>query len=211
MKYFTSDFHFNHANVIKYCNRPFETVDQMNEVLLKAWNEVVKPEDTVYFLGDFCFNPQKALEWLSKLNGEIIFISGNHDKTFEFQGKSKHIKWKGLYKQAGCKEIHQQLQVTLKNNQKVLLNHFPYLQVGTQVGGDIRYLEYRPENKGMVLLHGHSHCHYVKNKNMIDVGIDHNFKLYSEDDIIELIKDSRDFIPSRVTEFYEKKKLKEEI
>lgn len=87
MKYFTSDFHFNHANVIKYCNRPFETVDQMNEVLLKAWNEVVKPEDTVYFLGDFCFNPQKALEWLSKLNGEIIFISGNHDKTFEFQGK----------------------------------------------------------------------------------------------------------------------------
>ena len=206
MKYFTSDYHFNHANVIKYCNRPFNSVEDMNGALLHAWNSVVKPEDTVYFLGDFCFNSDKALEWLRKLNGTIIFISGNHDKTFVFKNKSKHIKWIELYKKAGCSEIHQQLELTLKNGAKVLLNHFPYLQKNEQVGGDIRYLEYRPINKGMTLLHGHSHCHYVKNKNMIDVGIDHSFKLYSEDEIIEIINSKEEFIPSRVTEFYAAKK-----
>ena len=48
MKYFfTSDSHFHHANIIKYCNRPFSSVEEMNQVMIERWNEVVKPDDVV--------------------------------------------------------------------------------------------------------------------------------------------------------------------
>jgi len=115
---FSSDTHFSHANIIKYCGRTLfmtrddkekynyyltaseeeqrkfivskESVNNMNEVLIKRWNERVKNEDTVFFLGDFCFkNSQnrgegenvKAKTWEEQLNGNIIFIKGNHDRN----------------------------------------------------------------------------------------------------------------------------------
>ena len=53
--FFTSDTHFGHANIIKYCNRPFSSLEEMNSTIIRNWNEMVKPEDTVFFLGDFCF------------------------------------------------------------------------------------------------------------------------------------------------------------
>jgi calcineurin-like phosphoesterase family protein len=93
MKYFfTSDFHLNHANIIKYCQRPFTSLEEMNETIIKNHNERVKPEDIVYFIGDFCFKnsiggkegeglPIKAEELVKKLNGKFIFIKGNHDRN----------------------------------------------------------------------------------------------------------------------------------
>lgn len=76
----TSDTHFYHANILKYCNRPFKDVDEMNEELVKRWNSVVKPNDIVHHLGDFCFGKKEnVLEILPKLNGKIDLILGNHD------------------------------------------------------------------------------------------------------------------------------------
>lgn len=85
--WFTSDTHFNHRNIIRYCNRPFYTVDQMNKILVGNWNSLVSPDDVVYFLGDFCFTYARRtrekrkdiLKWKEKLNGHIILIRGNHD------------------------------------------------------------------------------------------------------------------------------------
>lgn len=55
--FFTSDTHFNHANIIKFCNRPFKDVEQMNETLIANWNQVIGPDDTVFHLGDYNISP----------------------------------------------------------------------------------------------------------------------------------------------------------
>lgn len=93
MRYwFTADTHYGHANIIKYCNRPFDNVDEMNETLIKKHNERVKDEDTVFFIGDFCFKNSiggkkgegmlhKPKHYLDQLNGNFLFIKGNHDKN----------------------------------------------------------------------------------------------------------------------------------
>lgn len=72
-----ADTHFNHTNIIRYCNRPFSSIGQMNETLVNNWNSSVGKDDTVYFLGDLCMGDPRI--WLDKLNGEIRFIRGNHD------------------------------------------------------------------------------------------------------------------------------------
>lgn len=76
-----SDTHFFHANIIKYCKRPFANVAEMNKYIINSWNSVVNTDDTVYHAGDFAFGPKEYVESLvSQLNGSIILIQGNHDK-----------------------------------------------------------------------------------------------------------------------------------
>ncbi len=77
-----SDLHFDHENIIRYCNRPFVNATEMNEILLNNWNNLVLPQDEVYFLGDMAFGrgSRPPSFWLSKLHGQIHFIRGNHDR-----------------------------------------------------------------------------------------------------------------------------------
>src|SRR3989338_7339090 len=81
--FFISDLHLDHKNIIKYTKRPFENVHEMNNVLVNNWNSTVKPNDTVYFLGDMVFGRgcRPATHWLKQLNGKIIFIEGNHEEV----------------------------------------------------------------------------------------------------------------------------------
>ena len=75
-----SDTHFGHNNIIKYCNRPFETVDAMDQAMIANWNKVVGPDDYVIHCGDFCLgNADKVKEITSQLNGHKILVRGNHD------------------------------------------------------------------------------------------------------------------------------------
>jgi len=98
--WFSSDTHFGHYNIIQYVNRPFKSSEQMNQEIIRKWNERVKPGDTVFFLGDFCFksgsgrgegDPFKAQEYIKQLNGNIIFIKGNHDGNNGLNTKIKSI------------------------------------------------------------------------------------------------------------------------
>jgi len=78
--YFTSDCHFDHDNIIKYCNRPFKNVKHMNETIIKRWNNIVTDDDLVYHIGDFSFKGLKnAQSFENVLNGSIVHIQGNHD------------------------------------------------------------------------------------------------------------------------------------
>ncbi len=86
MDWFTSDHHFDHTNAaIKF--RGYSSVEEMNEELIKKWNSVIKPKDTVWHLGDFNFG---QFDFLKMLNGHKFLVKGNHDKSV-----SKD--WDGVY------------------------------------------------------------------------------------------------------------------
>lgn len=78
--YFIADTHFGHENIIAYENRPFDTVEEMDRVMIENWNTVVKAEDEVFVLGDFSFyGKDRNTEICRKLNGRKILVMGNHD------------------------------------------------------------------------------------------------------------------------------------
>ncbi len=76
-----SDLHFDHENIIRFCDRPFRSAREMNRAMLDNWNRAVSDKDRVYYLGDLTYGRgRRPIDfWLSKLNGEIRFIRGNHD------------------------------------------------------------------------------------------------------------------------------------
>ena len=79
-----SDTHFGHEAIIRYCNRPFTSVEEMDQIMIKRWNETVSNNDIVIHLGDFSFyGKDKTREIIQKLNGKKILIMGNHDNYSE--------------------------------------------------------------------------------------------------------------------------------
>ncbi len=87
--YFTSDLHFYHKNVLKFENRPFNTIEEMNEGLIEKWNNKVNEEDKVYILGDFSFaRVTKTVEILKRLKGRKYLILGNHDSDKIYKSKT---------------------------------------------------------------------------------------------------------------------------
>lgn len=82
MVYFIADAHFGHKNILELCNRPFDSIEEMNEALIKNWNRKVRGNDSVYVLGDMFFRCDYAPEILSRLNGQKHLIVGNHDSSW---------------------------------------------------------------------------------------------------------------------------------
>ncbi len=100
--FFTADYHLGHFNIIAYCNRPFKTLEIMNDTIIKNHNERVKSEDRVFFVGDFCFRNSpggkagegtihKAEFYRKQLNGDIIFIKGNHDRNNSLKTNTERV------------------------------------------------------------------------------------------------------------------------
>lgn len=122
--FFTSDTHFGHANIINLCKRPFNDASHMTEVLVSNWNSVVTDEDIVFHLGDFALGGSEV--WnsiLSRLNGRIYLILGNHDR--------KNIRAGYLGKFVN---VTPQMQIEIEK-QSIYLNHYPFLCYGGQYRG----------------------------------------------------------------------------
>jgi calcineurin-like phosphoesterase family protein len=77
--YFTADQHFGHLNILNHSRRPYRTVDQMDETLIRNWNNLVKADDVVWVLGDFCWRTSQTDSYLGRLTGQKNLIIGNHD------------------------------------------------------------------------------------------------------------------------------------
>ena len=82
MNYYIADTHFGHSNIIRYDNRPFRNVNDMDETIIDRWNRSVNDSDTVYILGDFSwYGEAKTSEILDKLSGHKVLVKGNHDRV----------------------------------------------------------------------------------------------------------------------------------
>lgn len=162
--FFTSDTHFGHANILKYCwdsrslafpGKSFEdifavkreSIKTHDEFLIRSWNSVVSPEDTVYHLGDVAFGSFDT----NKLNGTKVLVKGNHDPK----------------NNPGFKEVHAHLNVVLEHphtNEKiqVFLSHHPHD-------------EWEGNERGVLHFHGHTHGtlpYRVGYENRLDLGVD---------------------------------------
>lgn len=113
-KFYIADTHFGHENVIKFDKRPFQNTEEMEEEMVKRWNEKVGKTDMVYILGDFCWKNVSPTAMGHKLNGRKILITGNHDKQL-----SRETRGLGGF-------IDQQNLMEFKDNGRhVILCHYP--------------------------------------------------------------------------------------
>ncbi len=194
----SSDFHFGHANIIRFCKRPYKDVIEMNEALVNNFNELVTKEDAVYLLGDLAMSFQNTAKYIPRLNfKELHCIYGNHDDVSHLHkhGKKDQRFWKQKYLDLGFTSVQDKLTIQIEGKD-VLLHHFPYRasENGDHNGGyTVRYLDERQEDKGLTILHGHTHGRWVKKGNCVDVGVDaHNMKPVSIERIIEIINHNGD-------------------
>jgi calcineurin-like phosphoesterase family protein len=151
MIYVSSDYHFNHYNVIQYDGRPYFTVAEMNNDIIRKHNEVVKPEDEFFFLGDFMFKDWRNFEILfGQMNGNKHIVWGNHDNS-RFRKKTAGA-WKS-----------EQDYLELKYQDRLFVCcHYPFLSWKNSCHRSIN-------------LHGHTHGNIQqKRENQIDVGIMNN-------------------------------------
>lgn len=164
----TSDLHFGHANIIRYCNRPFRDVAHMNAELVRRWNERVAPGDEVWVLGDVALGSiPRSLELVRSLHGEKHLVAGNHDRCWE--GNRRHERWVDRYRDAGFVEIVTQTEIDLGGGTVLPACHFPY--EGDSHDED-RFIPYRPIDDGRWLLHGHVHDRWRVHDRQINVGCD---------------------------------------
>ena len=201
MIYFSSDQHYYHNNVIRYCKRPYSTVEEMNEDMVKKWNSVVKPEDTVYVLGDFSLAFRSVEIFAFRLNGTRFLVPGNHDFNHSFHKKSRNKenreKWNQKYIDYGWNVLPEQTTLDLEGLGTINLCHHPYSDDnshGNDPGYQDKYAKWRPVDDGKILLCGHIHEKWLTKKSskgtlMINVGVDvNNFCPVSLDRIKEIVE-----------------------
>ena len=157
MIWFTSDLHFHHKRICEYANRPFSSVEEMNEQLIINWNAVVLPSDTVWSLGDFSFGKLgQTIEVLSRLNGEHSCVFGNHDKVLV--DNKEQLLNSGYFKEmVHYKELSYR-------GQFICLFHY-----GQRVFNKSHY--------GSWQLFGHSHNSLEPFGKSVDVGVDSTYIL----------------------------------
>ena len=114
--FFTSDTHFGHSNIIKYCGRPFSSIEEHDKTLIENWNRTVAKNATVYHLGDMMFKMplERRYDLFKKLNGHIHFIMGNHDREGQIQ----------LAKDCGLIKSVDQIKVIKVDGQQIVLCHY---------------------------------------------------------------------------------------
>lgn len=91
MYYFTADEHYGHRNIIRYCRRPFASVEEMDRELIRRHNEVVGEEDVVIHAGDFVVRSKRsAHSYIGELRGQHVFLRGSHDRWLD---ENAHEIW----------------------------------------------------------------------------------------------------------------------
>jgi calcineurin-like phosphoesterase family protein len=134
MIYFTSDLHLGHKNIIKLCDRPFASLEDMDETLVANWNQVVTNGDTIYIIGDLMFRTQThPADVLKRLKGKKHLILGNHDRSWLNKVDATDF----------FKSVESYTEIS-DGKRKLALCHYPMMSWGGT-------------GKGSYLIHGHIH------------------------------------------------------
>lgn len=187
--WFTSDTHFGHANIIRYCDRPFSSVADMRRGLVDRWNAVVGDDDQVFVLGDFALGRlEESLTVLGELRGAKHLLVGNHDRPFDPDPR-RRAEWTGRYLAAGFASVtNGTVGYALLGQHPVLMGHFPYH--GDSLGED-RYASERPYDAGLPIVHGHVHTEWRLSGRQLNVGVDRNdYTPVSEDDVVKRLTEA---------------------
>lgn len=159
--YFTSDLHLDHARISQYCGRPFHTVEQMNDTLIKNWNRVVSPKDEIYVLGDFCMGSlPSALNHLRRLNGRKYLVAGNHDQKL-----LKHDEFRAQWE--WVKDYHEHRWTDAEGTKMIVMSHYPFMS-------------WNGMHRMSWMCHGHCHSSLPDSRpwstkgKILDVGVDAN-------------------------------------
>ena len=158
--WFTSDLHFGHKNIIKYCNRPFDSVEEMDEALVANWNAHVAPDDVVWNLGDFafCCTTEHVRALLLRLNGRHRFIRGNHDGAVDELANRAQLPAKFDYRRA-----NDVLEVQV-DGQAIVLCHYPMRS-------------WHHAQRSVWHLFGHAHGLLPPFGKSVDVGVDNAWRI----------------------------------
>lgn len=154
--HFTADLHLYHTNILKFCDRPFKTTEEMNTVLVKNWNQTVQDDDHVYICGDLTLcKSDRAVSILKQLRGTKYLIEGNHDekclKNDEFRNCFEWIRQ--------LADIKIPDPDAIREEQHIVLCHFA-MRV------------WNKSHHGSWCLHGHSHGTLKPEGKSVDIGVD---------------------------------------
>lgn len=176
MKYVTSDLHFGHENIIKYCDRKdrygrtYESAMDMDADILNRINSVVGPGDNLYIIGDVCMmSLEDAVDILKAINCQLYLIAGNHDTHLRHQEFRDCFVWVKQIKSVKM----------MPDTQAMVMCHYPILSWNNMARG---------------ALHLHGHCHGKLEPSLmhparIDVGWDAHGKVLNYYDIMEIHKE----------------------
>lgn len=163
----TSDAHFGHVNIIRYCNRPFASVTQMNDAMIERWNKRVGLDDRIYFLGDFAMGPKVDPVFIAsvllQLNGQKIIILGNHDQPSKYGPGLRAVV--ADYRIEDTEIMDAQIHVARIDGKNFVMCHFPIA-------------EWEGRHHGSIHLHGHVHTEYspdafnAQGVDRRDIGVD---------------------------------------
>ena len=166
--FFTADQHFGHANIIKYCSRPFQSSEEMDEIIIRNFNQVVKPEDITIHAGDFTLTKNREevqKRYVSRLRGTHIFLNGSHDN------------W--LRNDKSIQQIYQ-LRIKELNDQLIVACHY-----AMHVWPQSHYNSWH--------VYGHSHGRLQLHGKSYDVGVDNNyFYPVSLEQLVEIMRERPD-------------------
>jgi calcineurin-like phosphoesterase family protein len=173
--WFTSDLHLGHANIIRYCHRPFDDVDHMDAEIIGRWNARVSQGDTVFVVGDFSLSDDRARiqAWRDRLLGRVVLVRGNHDRRRGFSVFDDVVDLARV-------RVHGS---ALVDTQLLILCHY---------GLDV----WEESHKGSWHLHGHSHGTLPPGpRRRLDVGVDtHDFAPWSFTEVSAVLA-SKPFVP----------------
>lgn len=175
----SGDQHYGHDNIRRLCNRPFDSLQEMNRVLINNHNAIVKPEDHIYFVGDFSFKIGKSqiIKILKQLNGKKFVILGNHDKHLAKRAETGIVVSPEI--QSCVEYVVERANIIIKDESAprgeriIILDHY---------AGRV----WNKKHWGAWQLYGHSHGTLSEEPNAlaIDVGVDAVAKRYSVDGVL---------------------------